>query len=662
MKVKVILLIAIFLFSARTLFGEFDTLFVRKWLMVVQKFQDNGQYDSAIYVMEHKILPELGYNSKSYLEGLITLSGFYLKKQDTNRFESYLRNVDSLAAQSGYVDTRARALSNLGILEDDRGDFSNAILYYKKSIRLFLNLGDSLSSALVKRNLAYTYTRLDDYNTAIHIYQEVLDIYRKFHYDNGIAKIYDALGAIYRGMKDYLGSIKSYRKAIKILKEKKEVKALIPAYIDISVVFLEAKKLDSANIFLEKCYEIKKDMPIDLTYGLIFENWGEVSFKQHKYALAKRQLAKGMEVYRKIGYKEGIINIRIWQAEVLLATGHIQEARDKLMQSFNELRHFPGTNSKKMALNALRDIQLAEHDYRSAYQTMKRIHLFYDSLYEVQKAEAVLNAKILYNTNAIQEKNKQLKAKNYTNELKIANLRMQIYIYVLLIIIIVVLSLGYVFYNRQKKRQLILEKESETLRLIRNEKDKISMELHDLIGGEIFGMLLQYQIIGNILKDERIQRLNDAFGKVYEKVRGYSRTLKNIDAKNLPLEISILNLTHRFEAGANIRIKSNVASFDWQELEAGTKEHIYHIVQEAVINALKYSGADVIEIIFEKKKKEYRFSITDNGKGFDIHKLEDANGLTNIRERVEKIGGSLSVETKAGKGTKISVIVNNIDF
>ncbi len=74
---------------------------------------------------------------------------------------------------------------------------------------------------------------------------------------------------------------------------------------------------------------------------------------------------------------------------------------------------------------------------------------------------------------------------------------------------------------------------------------------------------------------------------------------------------------------------------------------------------MKYSGADIIEIIFDKKKKVFRFKVKDNGQGFDLQKVENSNGLKNIRERVEKIGGSLSIKTEEGKGTIILVIVEN---
>ncbi len=81
------------------------------------------------------------------------------------------------------------------------------------------------------------------------------------------------------------------------------------------------------------------------------------------------------------------------------------------------------------------------------------------------------------------------------------------------------------------------------------------------------------------------------------------------------------------------------------------------IIQEALTNVRRHSGASKAWLSFEPHEAGVRITITDNGKGFDVEQLEARGGprfgLSIMRERAESVGGSLKVDSRPSEGTRV---------
>ena len=84
---------------------------------------------------------------------------------------------------------------------------------------------------------------------------------------------------------------------------------------------------------------------------------------------------------------------------------------------------------------------------------------------------------------------------------------------------------------------------------------------------------------------------------------------------------------------------------------------ILRIVQEALNNVKKHSGASAIEVKFESTAQEIKVIIRDNGKGFIPAAVKGQHGLTVMKERAEGIGGKLDIFSNTGQGTTIEVTI-----
>jgi signal transduction histidine kinase len=88
---------------------------------------------------------------------------------------------------------------------------------------------------------------------------------------------------------------------------------------------------------------------------------------------------------------------------------------------------------------------------------------------------------------------------------------------------------------------------------------------------------------------------------------------------------------------------------------------LYRTISELLQNVIKHSKADNVNVSFRLLTNDYRIIVSDNGVGFDLKAMREKAlsqkkfGLFSIMERIKYIGGSVEIDTKPRKGTKIVI-------
>jgi signal transduction histidine kinase len=83
---------------------------------------------------------------------------------------------------------------------------------------------------------------------------------------------------------------------------------------------------------------------------------------------------------------------------------------------------------------------------------------------------------------------------------------------------------------------------------------------------------------------------------------------------------------------------------------------IYRVCQEALNNVAKHARANLVEIGLHHEDSAIELSIRDDGEGFDPEKTTSGHyGLSMMRERVEGVGGQLSITSQPGRGTELII-------
>ncbi|WP_288369598.1 sensor histidine kinase [uncultured Algoriphagus sp.] len=208
--------------------------------------------------------------------------------------------------------------------------------------------------------------------------------------------------------------------------------------------------------------------------------------------------------------------------------------------------------------------------------------------------------------------------------------------------------------NKQKMDQIKAEYE-KTLLNIENEIQQdtlrhIGRELHDNVG-QLLSLAKLY--LGSS-KPEKQTEGRLLINQIINEVRGLSKTL-NLDwVESISLEEFIKQQLDKIQATdfcETLLVESNEA---WK-LNKDTKLVLIRVIQECLNNAIKHAGPSNIKVQMKESDGRYLVRIEDDGKGFDTSQQSKGSGMTNLRKRMETIGGAFEIISSPGNGTQINL-------
>jgi signal transduction histidine kinase len=193
-----------------------------------------------------------------------------------------------------------------------------------------------------------------------------------------------------------------------------------------------------------------------------------------------------------------------------------------------------------------------------------------------------------------------------------------------------------------------------------SERRRLALELHDETGQALTSILLGVSSIRAARSDEEAERAEaDVRGLVVQAlqdVRALAVELRPaaLDDFGLVPAIERLGETFAERSGIETVVQANLERRLTPEIEIT----IYRIVQEALTNIVKHSGAEHVSIVLSNRGGGVAATIDDDGRGFDSADVRaDALGLLGMRERLALVGGTLQVESSPESGTTVAAQV-----
>ena len=122
--------------------------------------------------------------------------------------------------------------------------------------------------------------------------------------------------------------------------------------------------------------------------------------------------------------------------------------------------------------------------------------------------------------------------------------------------------------------------------------------------------------------------------------------------RRLKEELSIFSA----RSGFQIELQCTV---DTHDLPIDIEKELYFTLREGVLNAVRHARASEIRLSLARSPSGFRAMLSDNGVGFVVDATEGRShyGLKGMKERVEKLGGTIAIESAPGKGTKIDIAI-----
>jgi len=196
------------------------------------------------------------------------------------------------------------------------------------------------------------------------------------------------------------------------------------------------------------------------------------------------------------------------------------------------------------------------------------------------------------------------------------------------------------------------------------ERGRVALELHDNITQLLCGVLVHFEALANKLSTrdaparQEVIKLRAMLGQTAEEVERISRNLRPSVLDQLGLVPILRSDSAEFTKRTGVALTVTCVALTTR-LPAEAELAFYRIYQEALKNVEKYAHAHHVTVDLTRVGKFAELVIKDDGLGFDPDQRPTKRtakrgfGLLSMRERVEMVGGRLTVEATLGKGTTI---------
>jgi len=193
-----------------------------------------------------------------------------------------------------------------------------------------------------------------------------------------------------------------------------------------------------------------------------------------------------------------------------------------------------------------------------------------------------------------------------------------------------------------------------------SERLAISRELHDDLGQALTAVKIDLATIKkNVTDMATVLKINRASAVVSDTIKTVQRLTSQLRPQiidDLGLETAIEWYTKEFEQRNRVRIHLDMDGDI--KITPETSLIIFRIMQEALTNIARYSGATTVKIMLYKNGDNIDFSISDNGVGIPEDKLlsKKSFGIISMKERAASLGGTLEIYREDNRFTVINLI------
>ncbi|MDP3985003.1 MAG: GAF domain-containing protein [Acidimicrobiia bacterium] len=191
------------------------------------------------------------------------------------------------------------------------------------------------------------------------------------------------------------------------------------------------------------------------------------------------------------------------------------------------------------------------------------------------------------------------------------------------------------------------------------DRQRIGRDLHDSIIQDMFGTGLQLQGLASGAVDESTRiGLGEAVARIDETIDSLRQIVTALDKPEESgtfgesLRTHLARLARPYQTAIRVVVEPSGARFG-----ASMVESIQPMITEAVSNALRHSGSDVIDVRVEQLGGRLVVSVVDQGTGFDPENVEAGMGLKNLSSRAVSLGGHVEIRSIPGVGTVVEILM-----
>ncbi|MFW6097976.1 MAG: GAF domain-containing sensor histidine kinase [Chloroflexota bacterium] len=219
--------------------------------------------------------------------------------------------------------------------------------------------------------------------------------------------------------------------------------------------------------------------------------------------------------------------------------------------------------------------------------------------------------------------------------------------------------------------KLYQDLKAEKQRIIEADEDarkELARDLHDGPTQSVAAIAMRVNFIRSLISRDpeqaiaELDKVERLARQTSQEIRGMLFTLRPLVLETEGLAAAIEAVISRIEHAHGLPIRL-IGGETGELLDDHAQSIVFSIVEEALSNARKYAEANLVEVRFWREEDLFVAQVKDDGVGFDVQSV-NANystrgslGMVNMRERAERVDGSVKVDSEPGKGTTVTLVI-----
>lgn len=602
-------------------------------------FNVDAKYDSARYYFNMGMKAAEGHpeQAESYRVMLTNYASSYLYEGQTDSALLYTQRARLRSFTDRDTAMLIENLNQLGTLYRRKKNLELSIYNFEQALRLCEVQKNFSTAAFIYGNLATLYCEWEQPQDAIPFSRKAIEYANLTGNMLMVGTCYTNLGAILCNLPERRAEgITVLKTAIPILKSVNGRSRLCEVYNYLTNAYRAAGRRDSAMVYLDSLDTLSDALNSDV--GL------------YRYYQAKASLLQDVGKYR----------------EAMDYYGRMVDMMKRGYHDTRDYEHYANMANCYLKLN--QPLQ--------AFRSLQQAYALRDSSFHHTYSELLSDFSVKYDTKEKELTITRLKEKQLREEQR-SLWRKVISGGVLSVLSIVLLALLYAR-QRQKARLALLaraseEKERQFMALqkdteqrltrkyidgLESERERMASELHDDVCNSMLALELEFRDMPSDIGKELEPHLKVLSG-LRERLRTMSHELMPPVFQYATIDEMLADyVLHLALPDGQEASYHSTEEVDWHLVPQNIGFEFYRIVQEAVSNAVKYSGAAHICVELCLQERVLSISVTDDGKGFDKGKKSKGFGLRTIWQRAGAVGATVDLDTVPGKGVRLYVSVN----
>jgi len=581
-----------------------------------------------------------------YMAEMLNLKGaahYYMADYDkaVESWERGLRYCEEFTEEEYMSEVRNRLVHStiflsLGVVKKMRGEYSDALEHYFKSLDIRKTTGNKRGIADCYVNIGVIYVESKNDEKALEYYLQAKTLYEEVNHIHGHASVLNNIGLVHKRAKRLEEAREYFEKSLARYKEIDHRKFVSQSYINLGLLYKDFDDCDRALDYFSLALIIKKEISDKLGIAWCYQYIGEC------YAYVN-QNTEALDYYFR----------------ALTIFEEIQVAKNQLA-----------------CYQAVSDIYAKIGNYERAYEFMLKYDALNQSVYSADMSRQLAEQEARY---ANKEKEQQLAMKDIeiaktTAQLQKSNIEK----WALIAGFLLVVAIAIIFIQRfriEARFHKVLERQNEELKetyedlkatvISKEEKEVMIKEIHHRVKNNLQIISSLINIQANSVDDSKVQRM---FREVQNRIISMSLLheqlykapdLAHVNVQEY-LEVLLNNLMAIYADDKEVQLYLEI---EVESMSVDTLIPIGLLINEAVTNSLKYAFTGmtdgIISIVLKPiDQNGYLLLVEDNGIGMpedQFKKYSDSLGMELIRTFVSQLDGEVEVDVSNGTSYRIEM-------